>query len=162
MSQRPGDKALDFELPDQHGNMVTLANYRGRKVLLYFYPAAGSVDCTAQSCDLRDHRQGFAELGIDVVGISPDSPDVQRAFDEKHSLGFPLLSDEDHAVADQYGMWGKYVFQGELVTGVIRSSFLIAEDGRIEKVWSPVKAEETVPKALEALRDGIDEGSTWS
>jgi len=157
-SLQPGDKAPDFELTDQYGNTVRLADYRERKLLLYFYPVAGSVDCTAQSCDLRDHRRDFARLGIDVLGISPDPPEAQRAFDRNHSLGFPLLSDQHHAVADQYGTWGDYVYQDELVTGVIRSSFLIGEDGRIERVWSPVKAEETVPKALEALGGEIGSG----
>lgn len=161
-SLRRGDEAPDFELRDQRGDTVRLSDYQGRKLLLYFYPAAGSVDCRAQSCNVRDHRQEFAGLGIDVVGISPDPQGVQRAFDDKHGLGFPLLSDEDHAVADVYGTWGEYVYQGELVTGVIRSSFLIAEDGRIESVWSPVEAEATVALALNVLDRRADTGSTPS
>jgi peroxiredoxin Q/BCP len=153
-SLEPGDVAPPFELPDQHGRTVRLADYRGRKVLVYFYPAAFSVDCTAQSCSIRDHRAGLTALGIDVVGASPDSVDKQREFDDRYQLGFPLLADVDHRVAEQYGVWTHYPYDGQIVLGVERSSFLVDEEGRISHVWSPVLAEETGPKALAALSQG--------
>ena len=145
-----GDPAPSFSLLDQHEETVRLEDYRGRKVLVYFYPEADTPGCTVQSCDLRDHRQDMAKLGLDVVGISPDAPPKQLAFDEKYRLGFPLLADEDHAVADAYGAWAEKEYQGRTYWGIKRSSFLVDEEGRIEKAWSPVKPEDTVPNALAA------------
>ena len=100
---RPGDSAPSFALREQHGDVVRLEDFRGKKVLVYFYPEADTPGCTTQSCDLRDHRQDLGAIGVDVVGISPDDPDKQLAFDRKYGLGFPLLADEDHAVADAWG-----------------------------------------------------------
>ena len=148
---QPGDTAPAFSLSDQHGNTVALGDFKGRKVLVYFYPEAETAGCTTQSCDLRDHRQEFAGLGVDVVGISPDEPGKQLAFDEKYSLGFPLLADTDHAVAEAWGTWGEKTYKGETYMGIIRSSFLIEEDGRIERAWYKVKPENTVPEAQQAL-----------
>jgi len=148
---QPGDAAPAFALSDQHGNTVKLEDYRGRKLLVYFYPEADTPGCTTQSCDLRDHRQEFAGLGVEVVGISPDEPKKQLAFDEKYSLGFPLLADTDHAVAEAWGTWGEKVYKGETYWGIIRSSFLIDGDGRIEQAWYKVKPENTVPNAQAAL-----------
>ncbi len=148
---RPGDPAPEFELPDQHGRSVRLGDLRGRKVLLYFYPVAFSEGCTRQSCAIRDHRSGLKDLGIDVLGVSPDPVEKQREFDGRYRLGFPLLADVDHVVAERYGVWTEYPYNGQLVLGVHRSSFLVDEEGRIEHAWSPVLAEETVPKALAAL-----------
>lgn len=148
---KPGDRAPEFELTDQHGATVRLADYRGRKVLVYFYPEADTSGCTAQSCSLRDHRQDLSGLGADVVGISPDPPDKQLRFDQKYSLGFPLLSDEDRHVIDAYGVWGEKKLYGRTYTGLIRSSFLIDEEGRILQAWYRVKPEDTFPKAQEAL-----------
>ncbi len=141
---KPGDPAPAFELREQHGSTVRLEDFRGRKLLVYFYPEADTPGCTTQSCDLRDHRQEFDDVGVDVVGISPDEPDAQLAFDTKYGLGFPLLADTDHAVADAWGTWtGK---------GIKRSSFLVDAQGRIERAWYGVKPAETVPKARAALR----------
>ena len=148
---QPGDAAPSFSLTDQHGNTVDLKDYRGRKLLVYFYPEADTPGCTTQSCDLRDHRQEFAGLGVDVVGISPDEPGKQLAFDEKYGLGFPLLADTDHAVADAWGTWGEKTYKGKTYMGITRSSFLIDEDGRIEQAWYRVKPENTVPEAQAAL-----------
>ena len=146
----PGDLAPPFSLPDQHGNTVRLEDFQGR-VLVYFYPEADTPGCTRQSCSLRDYRQDLAGIGLDVVGISPDLPGGQLAFDQKYGLGFPLLSDPDHAVADAYGAWGeKTRGSGETYVGIIRSSFLVGPDGRIERAWSPVTPEDTVPNALAA------------
>ena len=148
---QPGDAAPAFALTDQHENTVKLEDYRGRKLLVYFYPEADTPGCTTQSCDLRDHRQEFAGLGVEVVGISPDEPKKQLAFDEKYSLGFPLLADTDHAVAEAWGAWGEKKNYGKTYFGIIRSSFLVDEDGRIEQAWYKVKPENTVPNAQAAL-----------
>ena len=153
MLLEPGDGAPAFALRDQHEETVRLEDYRGRKLLVYFYPEADTPGCTVQSCDLRDHRQELGGIGLDVVGISPDAPPKQLAFDEKFALGFPLLADEDHAVADAYGAWGEKEHGGRTYLGIIRSSFLVDEEGRIERAWSPVKPEDTVPKALAALKE---------
>jgi peroxiredoxin Q/BCP len=147
----PGDTAPAFSLSDQHGNTVALGDFKGRKLLVYFYPEADTPGCTTQSCDLRDHRQEFAGLGVDVVGISPDEPTKQLAFDQKYSLGFPLLADTDHAVAEAWGTWGEKTYGGKTYMGIIRSSFLVDEDGRIERAWYKVKPENTVPEAQAAL-----------
>jgi thioredoxin-dependent peroxiredoxin len=147
----PGDEAPAFALVDQHGDTVRLDAYRGRKVLVYFYPEADTPGCTTQSCSLRDHRQDLGSLDVDVIGISPDEPDKQLAFDEKYGLGFPLLSDPDHAVAEAWGSWGPKKLYGREYDGIIRSSFLVDERGRIERAWYKVKPEATVPSALEAL-----------
>lgn len=146
-----GDDAPAFSLLGQHGNTVRLEDFRGRTLLVYFYPEADTSGCTKQSCAVRDHREDLGGLDVDVVGISPDDPAKQLAFDEKYSLGFPLLSDLDHAVADAWGTWGPKTYQGREYEGIIRSSFLVGPDGRVEQAWYQVKPEETVPKALEAL-----------
>ena len=148
---QPGDPAPDFSLPDQRGTDVQLADFAGRKLLVYFYPVAMSEDCTQQGCSVRDHRSGLAELGLDVIGISPDPIEKQAEFDTMHGLGFPLLADVDHTVADAFGVWTDYEYAGSIVTGVLRSSFLIDAAGRITHVWSPVLAGETVSKAITAL-----------
>jgi peroxiredoxin Q/BCP len=149
---RAGDPAPPFELPDQHGATVRSSDFRGRLLLLYLYPVAFSPDCTEQSCAVRDHRAGLAQLGVDVVGISPDAVERQLQFDRRHGLGFPLLADVDHAVADRYGVWADYEYDGAIVTGVLRSSFLLDGDGLITHAWSPVLAGETAARALAALR----------
>jgi thioredoxin-dependent peroxiredoxin len=148
---RPGDPAPPFALLDQHGETVRLDDYRGKRLLVYFYPEADTPGCTRQSCDLRDHRQDLAGLGLDVVGISPDPPPKQLAFDQKYHLGFPLLADEDHAVAEAYGTWVERERNGRTYLGILRSSFLIDEQGRIEQAWYRVKPEDTVPNAVGAL-----------
>ncbi|MGZ4109433.1 MAG: thioredoxin-dependent thiol peroxidase [Actinomycetota bacterium] len=146
-----GDQAPDFALRDQAGNTVRLSDFEGRRVLVYFYPKADTPGCTTQSCSVRDHRQDLAGLEVDVLGISPDQPDDQAAFDRKYSLGFPLLSDHDHAIAEAWGVWGEKTAYGKTSMGIIRSSFLVGPDGRIEQAWYRVKPEDTVPKALDAL-----------
>jgi peroxiredoxin Q/BCP len=147
----PGDAAPSFALPDQHGATVRLEDFRGRKLLVYFYPEADTPGCTTQSCDVRDHRKELASLGVDVVGISPDTPEAQLAFDRKYDLGFPLLADTDHAVAEAWGNWGEKSSDGRTYMGIIRSSFLVDESGRIEQAWYRVQPTETVPNARAAL-----------
>jgi len=147
-----GQKAPAFSLRDQEGKTVKLADFKGRKVLLYFYPKADTPGCTTQSCAVRDARQDMKKLGVDVVGISPDAPTDQEKFDTKFSLGFPLLADTSHAVAEAWGVWGEKTNYGKTYMGIIRSSFLVDEKGKILRAWYKVKPEDTVPKAREALQ----------
>lgn len=146
-----GDPAPSFALSDQHGDTVRLEDFRGRKLLVYFYPEADTPGCTTQSCSVRDHRQELTDLGVDAIGISPDEPADQLAFDRKYSLGFPLLADTDHAVAEAWGTWDEKKLYGKTSIGLIRSSFLIDEDGRVQRAWYRVKPDQTVPKAKDAL-----------
>jgi peroxiredoxin Q/BCP len=150
----PGEGAPEFKLPDQHGNPVSLAALRGGKVLVYFYPKADTPGCTRQACSIRDAREELRDLGLAVVGISPDDPAKQQKFDAKYGLAFPLLADPDHRVAEAYGVWGEKNMYGKKSMGIIRSSFLIDADGKIMAAWYGVKPEDTVPKAAKALSGG--------
>ena len=147
----PGDQAPPFALKDQEGKLVSLADFHGKKLLLYFYPKADTPGCTKQACSVRDARQDLADLGLAVVGVSPDDPGRQKKFDGKYGLNFPLLSDADHAVAAAYGVWGEKSMYGKKVKGIIRSSFLIDAGGKIISAWYKVKPDDTVPKARQAL-----------
>jgi len=147
-----GDPAPPFALLDQDGSLVRLEDFAGRKLLVYFYPKADTPGCTTQSCAVRDAREDLSGLGVDVVGISPDEPDDQAAFDRKFSLGFPLLSDPDHAVADAWGVWGEKSMYGNRYQGIVRSSFLVDERGAIQEAFYKVAPKATVPKAERALR----------
>ena len=148
---KTGAKAPAFALADQDGDTVKLADFKGRKLLLYFYPKADTPGCTTQSCAVRDSKDDLSTLGVDVLGISPDKPSKQQAFDQKYGLGFPLLSDADHAVAERYGVWGEKKNYGKTYMGIIRSAFLIDADGRVEQAWYGVSPKDTVPKARAAL-----------
>ncbi|MGD2173868.1 MAG: thioredoxin-dependent thiol peroxidase [Candidatus Brocadiaceae bacterium] len=148
---KPGDRAPAFALEDQGGRTVRLADFRGRKLVLYFYPKASTPGCTKQACSLRDALSELSDRGTVVVGISPDKPDKQQKFDAKHGLGFPLLSDADHAVAEAYGAWGQKSFMGKKYKGIIRSSFLIDEEGKVAQTWYKVSPRDTVPNVLEVL-----------
>ncbi len=146
-----GDKAPSFSLEDQNGRIVSLADFQGTKLLVYFYPKADTPGCTRQACSVRDAAESLQESGAAAVGISPDAPDMQKKFDDKYDLGFPLLSDPDHKVAEAYGVWGEKSRYGKSYKGIIRSSFLIDEDGTILQATYEVKPEDTVPKAQEVL-----------
>ena len=146
-----GDPAPTFSLLDQAGEVVNLSDFAGRKLLVYFYPAADTPGCTTQSCSIRDALPDLSSTGVDAVGISPDPPGKQLAFDQKYGLGFPLLSDPDHAVAEAYGAWGEQTYGGTTYEGIIRSAFLIDPDGRILETFYRVKAADTVPRARAAL-----------
>jgi peroxiredoxin Q/BCP len=136
----PGDQAPDFTLPDADGKPVALADYRGRKVIVYFYPAAGTPGCTKQACDFRDNLASLGGAGLDVLGISPDAPAKLAKFRDAQELTFPLLSDPERTVLDAYGAYGEKTLYGKKMQGVIRSTFVVDEDGKIEQALYNVKA----------------------
>jgi peroxiredoxin Q/BCP len=145
-----GDKAPAFTLSDQHGTPVKLSGFKGGKVLVYFYPKADTPGCTTQSCGLRDIAGDIG--GTAIVGISPDLPPKLKKFDDKYSLGFTLLSDEDHAVADAFGVWGEKSMYGKKYMGIVRSAFLIDEKGVVEQAWYKVSPKNTPTNLLKALK----------
>jgi peroxiredoxin Q/BCP len=130
---------------------MKLSDFKGQKLLLYFYPKADTPGCTKQACQIRDARTELAGVGVAALGISPDKPGAQKKFDGKYGLGFPLLSDPDHAAAQSYGTWGEKTMYGKKSMGIIRSSFLIDEKGKILGAWYKVKPEDTVPLAKKIL-----------
>ncbi len=144
-----GSAAPKINLLNQDGDTVALSSFKGRKVLIYFYPKADTPGCTTQSCALRDIA---GEIGDTVIiGISPDAPAKLKKFDDKYSLGFTLLSDEDHAVAEQFGVWVEKTMYGRKYMGVQRSSFLIDEKGQIERAWPKISPKDTPTQLLKAL-----------
>jgi peroxiredoxin Q/BCP len=148
-----GTEAPDFTLPDQDGNPVTLSELRGQPIVLYFYPKADTPGCTTQACGIRDHRADYERTGARVIGVSPDTVAAQRKFADKYDLDFTLLADEDHSVAELYGVWGDKKMYGKTYMGVQRSTFLIDPEGVVAHVIpkaSPKTHDEIV---LEALRD---------
>ena len=148
----PGDKAPDFTLTDQDEAAVSLSSYRGRKVLVFFYPKADTPGCTTQACGLRDVLGDIGDTA--VLGISPDAPAKQKKFDDKHGLGFPLLADQDHAVAEAYGSWGEKSMYGRKFMGIIRSAYLVDEDGKIAEAWPKISPKDTPKKLLATLKNG--------
>lgn len=144
-----GSTAPDFTLVDQQGNTVTLGDHKGHKVLVFFYPKANTPGCTTQACGLRDVAGEIGDTA--VIGISPDMPSKLEAFDTKHGLGFTLLSDPDHQVAEEYGVWGPKKLYGKEYMGIVRSAFLIDEQGQLEQVWYKISPKDTPLKLLKAL-----------
>lgn len=147
----PGDEAPAFTLPDSTGAPVSLADYRGRSVVVYFYPAASTPGCTTQACDFRDNLGALADAGYDVVGISPDKPAKLAKFRDAEGLNFPLLSDEDKTVLTAWGAFGEKKNYGRVIQGVIRSTFLVGPDGTIVKALYNVRATGHVAKLLREL-----------
>ena len=136
----PGDPAPDFTLPDADGKPVSLRDYRGRKVVVYFYPAAMTTGCTKQACDFRDNLADLGGAGFDVLGISPDQPAKLAKFRDAEGLTFPLLSDPDRLVLTAWGAYGEKMSYGKKTVGVIRSTFVVDEEGTIEQALYNVKA----------------------
>ena len=149
MPLKPGDKAPAFTLLDQDGNKVKLSDYKGRKVLVYFYPKADTPGCTKQACGLRDVMPKVGDTV--VLGMSPDKPAKQKKFDEKYSLGFPLLADEDHAVAEKFDVWTEKSMYGRKYMGILRSAFLIDERGKIAEAWYKISPQDTATNLLKAV-----------
>jgi peroxiredoxin Q/BCP len=149
-----GDLAPDFTLPDPDGTPVSLSSLKGRKAIVYFYPAASTPGCTTQACDFRDNMASLQAAGYAVLGISPDRPDAQRRFRDEQHVPYPLLCDPSREVLEAYGAWGEKKNYGRTVVGVIRSTFLVGEDGTIEKAMYNVKATGHVAKLRKDL--GID------
>jgi thioredoxin-dependent peroxiredoxin len=151
MTLNVGDTAPDFTIPDQNGDPVTLSKLRGKPVVLYFYPKADTPGCTTQACGVRDHKADYANLGAIVLGVSPDPIKPIAKFVNKFDLGFPLLSDEDHAVAEQYGVWVEKSMYGRTYMGNERTTFVIGPDGVITQVFRKVKPAQHDELVLEAL-----------
>ena len=148
----PGDTAPDFTLPDADGKPVSLSDYRGRRVIVYCYPAAGTPGCTKQACDFRDNLTELGDAGHDVLGISPDKPEKLAKFRDAQGLTFPLLSDVDKEVLTAWGAFGEKQMYGKTVTGVIRSTFLVDPDGKIEQALYNVRATGHVAKLRRDLK----------
>ncbi|WP_349921142.1 thioredoxin-dependent thiol peroxidase [Aeromonas veronii] len=147
-----GTLAPDFSLPDQDGNPVTLSSLRGKKVLIYFYPKAMTPGCTTQACGLRDVNAELAALNVVVLGISPDPAKRLKKFEERDNLNFRLLADEDHAVADAFGVWGPKKFMGREYDGIHRLSFLIDEEGKVSHRFDKFKTSDHHQVVLERVK----------
>ena len=144
-----GSAAPAVSLLDQHGNTVSLADYKGRRVMVFFYPKASTPGCTQQACALRDIAGQVGDTAI--IGISPDKPAAQKKFDDKYELGYPLLADTEHAVAEAFGVWKLKKNCGKEYMGIERSAFLIGANGTIEQAWYKISPKDTPIKLLEAL-----------
>lgn len=136
----PGDVAPDFSLPDADGHLVVLSGLRGQRVIVYFYPAAMTPGCTREACDFRDNLGALAGAGLTVLGISPDRPEKLAKFRDKESLNFTLLADPDREVLQAYGAYGEKMMYGRKTVGVIRSTFVVGADGKIERAYYNVRA----------------------
>jgi peroxiredoxin Q/BCP len=147
-----GDKAPQFTLEDDNGNSVSLTNFSGKKVLVYFYPKAMTPGCITQACGLRDVNAQLADLNTVVLGISPDTVKKLENFVTKKELNFPLLSDVDHAIADKFGVWGEKKFMGKIYDGIHRISFLVNEEGIIEHVFDKFKTKDHHQVVLDYLQ----------
>ena len=148
---QPGTPAPDFTLPDAEGNTVSLADYRGKNVIVYFYPQAATPGCTTEACDFRDSLASLQGSGYEVLGISPDAPEALAHFTGDFALTFPLLADEDHAVALAYGAWGEKLVRGEITEGIVRSTVVVDTEGKVKLAQYQVKAEGHVA----ALKDEL-------
>ena len=153
MKLEKGNKALEFSLSDQNGNETKLIDYKGKKVLIYFYPKADTPGCTTQTCSVNDSLKQLEKLNIVAFGISPDPVDKQKKFSDKFSVKFPLLCDTDNSVAVAYNVWGEKNMYGKKYMGIIRSSFLIDENGIIKEAWYNVSPGDTVTFAIKALEN---------
>ena len=149
MTPQEGKRAPAFTLLDQNDTKVRLSALRGRRVLVYFYPRADTPGCTTQACGLRDIRPQIGDTVI--IGVSPDQPAKLKKFDDKYDLGFTLVSDPDHAIAETYGVWVEKKNYGKTYMGVQRSAFLVDADGRIERAWPKISPKDTPTELLAAL-----------
>ena len=150
---KEGTTAPAFKTTDADGETVSLKELKGQKVVLYFYPKDDTPGCTKEACSFRDAWAKFKKRGITVLGVSPDSEASHKKFETKYNLPFTLLADKDHAIADAYGVWGEKKFMGRTYMGVLRTTFLIDEKGKIKKVFEKVKPEDHANEVLEAFAD---------
>jgi thioredoxin-dependent peroxiredoxin len=148
---KEGDKAPDIRLRTDSGEEFRLSSLKGQRVVLYFYPKADTPGCTVEACEFRDEMKTFTKKGVAVIGISPDKPAAQAKFKEKYELPFPLLADEEKAVAEAYGVWREKNMYGKKSMGIVRSTFIIGPDGKIEKIYGNVKAKGHAAKVLEGI-----------
>jgi thioredoxin-dependent peroxiredoxin len=148
-----GKKAPDFNVINQDGNRVGLKDYQGHKVILYFYPKADTPGCTAESCNLRDNFSDLLDKGFKIIGVSPDTVEKQKKFAEKYQLPFPLLADTEKEVISKYGAWGLKKMYGKEYEGLLRTTYVIDEEGIIEKVFTKVKTKDHAAQILEAMQN---------
>jgi thioredoxin-dependent peroxiredoxin len=153
MTVEVGQKAPEFTLPANDGKAINLSDYKGKYVVLYFYPKDMTPGCTTQACDFRDQKESFEELDAVILGVSPDPVDRHEKFIDKHGLTFHLLADEDHKIAEEYGVWKLKKNFGKEYMGIERSTFVIDKEGNIIKEWRKVKVKGHVEEALEFLRE---------
>jgi thioredoxin-dependent peroxiredoxin len=149
----PGISAPEFSLPDENNKVRRLSEYRGRPVVLYFYPKDDTAGCTTEACNFRDDYSAYVNADLVVLGVSPDTPKSHAKFKEKYSLPFSLLADDEHKICDLYGVWGPKKFMGRGYEGVIRTTFLIDSNGRIAKVFENVRPAEHSAEVLEAAKN---------
>ena len=150
---KEGTTAPAFKTTDADGETISLKELKGQKVVLYFYPKDDTPGCTKEACSFRDAWAKFKKRGIKVLGVSPDSEASHKKFETKYNLPFTLLADKDHAIADAYGVWGEKKFMGRTYMGVLRTTFLIDEKGKIKKVFEKVKPEDHANEVLEAFNN---------
>jgi peroxiredoxin Q/BCP len=151
MALKEGMIAPDFELMDQEGKLHKLGDYRGKEIVLYFYPKDDTPGCTVEACNFRDNFEVFKSAGVEILGISPDSMKSHAKFQQKHGLPFPLLADENHKVCEVYGVWGIKKFMGKEYFGVYRTTYVIDEEGLIKKIFENVKPSEHAQEILSLL-----------
>jgi thioredoxin-dependent peroxiredoxin len=155
MSLAIGEKAPEFELPATNGQTVKLSDFKGKNVVLYFYPKDMTPGCTTEACDFRDHHEGFEGLNAVVLGVSPDPINRHGKFIEKHGLPFLLLADEDHKIAEDYGVWTLKKNFGKEYMGIERSTFIIDKAGNLAKEWRKVKVKGHVAEALKFIKENL-------
>jgi peroxiredoxin Q/BCP len=147
----PGDKAPDFQGTDQHGNTISLSDFKGKKLILYFYPKDNTPGCTSEACDMRDNYNMWLNKGYAVVGVSKDSTASHEKFADKYDLPFPLIADEDKSIIKKYGVWGIKNLYGKKTEGTKRTTFVIDENGTIEQVFRKVKSKDHTNQILEKI-----------
>jgi peroxiredoxin Q/BCP len=152
MTIKEGTPAPQFSLPDETGTIRNLADFAGQTIVLYFYPKDDTPGCTTQACNFRDDYSVYEQAGVTILGVSPDSPKSHTKFKAKYNLPFTLLADEDHQVAELYGVWGPKKFMGREYDGILRTTFLIDADGNIKRVFENVKPADHSTEVLDALK----------